>query len=433
MTVRPAHFVPVIVAPVIAATFLAMALSPVQAAGPDKREVVAHYADLALAVYEDSLAAAKQLRRAVDGLITRPGTVSHDAARKAWLSARVPYLQTEVYRFGNPVVDEWEGKVNSWPLDEGLIDYVDVSHYGSDREDNVMFVANVIANRHLTVGGKPIDAARIDEKLIRALHEIDDVEANVATGYHAIEFLLWGQDLNGTGPGAGARPWTDFSLSACTGGNCERRQIYLSMVTDLLVADLEEAVGFWRDGGAARESLISLPADQGIAVIITGMGSLSYGELAGERMQLGLMLHDPEEEQDCFSDNTHNSHFYDALGIRNVYTGRYVRTDGRVLVGPSLSDLTRAREPQLDEQMRANLGSSLDRLGRIKQAADSGEMAYDQMLGEDNASGNAMVQDAIDALVMQTRTLERVVAALALGSIAFQGSESLDNSKAVFQ
>jgi len=428
MIVRPAHTVPV-----IAATFLAMALSPGQAAGPDKREVVSHYADLGLAVYEDSLAAAKQLRRAVDGLITHPGTVSHDAARKAWLSARVPYLQTEVYRFGNPVVDEWEGKVNSWPLDEGLIDYVDVSHYGSDREDNVMFVANVIANRYLTVGGKRIDAARIDKTLIRALHEIDDVEANVATGYHAIEFLLWGQDLNGTGPGAGARPWTDFSLSACTGGNCERRQNYLSMVTDLLVADLEEAVGFWRDGGAGRESLISLPADQGIAVIITGMGSLSYGELAGERMQLGLMLHDPEEEQDCFSDNTHNAHFYDALGIRNAYTGRYVRTDGRVLAGPSLSDLTRARKPQLDEQMRANLDSSLDRLGRIKQVADSGEMSYDQMLGEDNASGNAMVQEAIDALVMQTRTLERVVAALELGSIAFQGSESLDKPKAVFQ
>ena len=27
------------------------------------------------------------------------------------------------------------------------------------------------------------------------LHEIGGNEANVATGYHAIEFLLWGQDL----------------------------------------------------------------------------------------------------------------------------------------------------------------------------------------------------------------------------------------------
>ena len=60
---------------------------------------------------------------------------------------------------------------------------------------------------------------------------------------------------------------------------------------------------------------------------MTGLGSLSYGELAGERMKLGLMIHDPEEEHDCFSDNTHASHFFDALGIRNVYLGTYRRVD----------------------------------------------------------------------------------------------------------
>jgi len=417
----------------MAAILLVTALSPVHAAGPDKRAVVAHYAELALAKYEDSLVTAERLRNAVDALLALPGPDSHAAAKAAWRWARVPYQQTEVYRFGNAAVDEWEGKVNAWPLDEGLIDYVDVSRYGSDSEENALFAANVIANRRLQLGGERVDAARIDKKLIRALHEIDGVEANVATGYHAIEFLLWGQDLNGTGPGAGERPWTDFSLSECSGGNCDRRRAYLSMVTDLLIDDLEEMVGLWRQGGAARESLMSLPADQGIAVIVTGMGSLSYGELAGERMQLGLMLHDPEEEHDCFSDNTHDSHFYDALGIRDVYVGRYVRIDGRVLTGPSLSDLIRARAAVLDERMRASLDRTLASLGRIKQAADSGEMAYDQMLGEDNARGNAMVQEAIDALVVQTRALERVVAALEIGAISFESSDSLDNPKAVFQ
>lgn len=42
--------------------------------------------------------------------------------------------------------------------------------------------------------------------LAEELHMLDGVQANVATGYHAIEFLLWGQDLNGTNPGAGNRP-----------------------------------------------------------------------------------------------------------------------------------------------------------------------------------------------------------------------------------
>src|SRR5690606_27371691 len=133
----------------------------------------------------------------------RPDAGTLAAAREAWIAARVPYMQTEVYRFGNPVVDAWEGRVNAWPLDEGLIDYVDAS-YGQDSDANAWYTANVIANPHLHVGGRPIDASKITPQLLaKELHEIGGIEANVATGYHAIEFLLWGQDLNGTGPGAG--------------------------------------------------------------------------------------------------------------------------------------------------------------------------------------------------------------------------------------
>jgi len=412
---------------------LTLAAAAVFAAGPDKGAVVEHYADVALAEYEDSLITAQRLRAAVEGLLTLPSAATHAAAKDAWRYARVPYQQTEAYRFGNAAVDEWEGKVNAWPLDEGLIDYVEVAVYGSENDENMLFVANVIANPQLRLGGRRIDASRIDKRLIRSLHEIDDVEANVATGYHAIEFLLWGQDLNGTGPGAGARPWTDFSLDACTGGHCDRRRAYLGMVTDLLVEDLEEMVAAWGPGGAASEALLSLSDDQGLAVILTGMGSLSYGELAGERMQLGLMLHDPEEEHDCFSDNTHNSHYYDAMGIRNVYLGTYVRIDGRIVAGPSLSELVRAHDAELDAQMRAELDATMMRLARVKRAADSGEMAYDQMIGEGNREGNRMVQAAIDALVAQTRSIERVVAALELVTIDFEGSDSLDNPQAVFQ
>ena len=72
------------------------------------------------------------------------------------------------------------------------------------------------------------------------LHEADGVESNVATGYHAIEFLLWGQDLNGHGDGAGNRPASDFATgAACTGGNCDRRGAYLRAATELLVSHLD--------------------------------------------------------------------------------------------------------------------------------------------------------------------------------------------------
>ena len=106
------------------------------------------------------------------------------------------------YRFGNAIVDDWEGKVNAWPLDEGLIDYVDVGIYGEASDENPLHSANVIASETIVIGAETIDASTIDTALIsEQLHEVGAIEANVATGYHAIEFLLWGQDLNGTWSG----------------------------------------------------------------------------------------------------------------------------------------------------------------------------------------------------------------------------------------
>ena len=392
------------------------------------------YVDIAHAAYEDSLIGARKMQQALGAFLDAPSADTLEQARNAWVEARVPYQQTEVYRFGNPVVDEWEGKVNAWPLDEGLIDYVDADAYGSESEENTFYAANVIANPALTVAGRTIDAGAIDADLLRSLHEVDEVEANVATGYHAIEFLLWGQDLNGTGPGAGQRPATDFMPGAdCTGGHCERRRAYLVAATDLLIADLEEIVAAWGPGGEGRATLDALPATGQVAVMLNGMGSLSYGELAGERMQLGLMLHDPEEEHDCFSDNTHNSHYDDARGIYNVYHGRYTRIDGSVVEGPSLAALVRAAAPDVDAEMRTRLDATAAAMQRLKDTADSGAMAYDQMLGESNPEGNAIVQEAVDALKAQTRAIEQAAVALGVESLEIEGSDSLDDPGAVFK
>ena len=392
------------------------------------------YVDIAHAAYEDSLIGARKMQQAIGAFLDAPSAGTLERARQAWIEARVPYQQTEVYRFGNPVVDEWEGKVNAWPLDEGLIDYVDAAAYGAESEENTFYTANVVANPTLTVAGRTIDAGAIDADLLRSLHEVDEVEANVATGYHAIEFLLWGQDLNGTGPGAGQRPATDFMPGAdCTGGHCERRRAYLMAATELLIADLEEIVAAWGPGGEGRATLDALPATGQIAVMLNGMGSLSYGELAGERMQLGLMLHDPEEEHDCFSDNTHNSHYDDARGIYNVYHGRYTRIDGSVVEGPSLAALVRAAAPDVDAEMRTRLDATAAAMQRLKDTADSGAMAYDQMLGESNPEGNAIVQEAVDALKAQTRTIEQAAVALGVESLEIEGSDSLDDPEAVFK
>ncbi len=395
----------------------------VQAATP--KAVLEHYADLAHAKYSDALETARTLRSRVDALIAEPTERHLAAAREAWIAARHPYQQTEAYRFGNPIVDAWEGKVNAWPLDEGLIDYVAAS-YGGESDENRYYTANVIANPTLMLSGRKIDAREISPALLaETLHEVDEIEANVATGYHAIEFLLWGQDLNGTGPGAGSRPASDYDPDNCSWGNCDRRADYLEAATDLLISDLEWMTRQWAAGGDARKAVTAGDPKAGLATIFAGMGSLSYGELAGERMKLGLMLHDPEEEHDCFSDNTHWSHYNDVLGIRNVYTGTYTRVDGSRLSGPSLADLVAARDPAADEALRDRLDATLAKMQVLVDSAQSGE-AYDQLIAEGNETGNAKVMAAIEALLEQTRAIEHAVGVMGLDAIAFEGSDSLD-------
>lgn len=393
--------------------------------------VVSHYADIALAKFEDSLTTGQTLDAVIQAFIANPTEETLTNAKTAWLASRVPYQQTEVYRFGNAIVDDWEGRVNAWPLDEGLIDYVDTG-YGTESDENNLYTANVIANAKISINGEMVDATNITpEFLSGTLQEAGSVEANVATGYHAIEFLLWGQDLNGNGPGAGARPATDYNHENCTNGNCDRRAEYLSSASKLLIADLEEMVGNWTTKGAARLALTEQDANAGISTILTGMGSLSYGELAGERMKLGLLLHDPEEEHDCFSDNTHNSHLYDAVGIQNVYLGTYTRIDGTLLEGPSLVELATHKDEAIAAELTGKLAGTIDAMNVM--AARAATEAYDQMIGEGNTEGNAIVQAAIDGLIDQTKSIERVITSLELGTIELEGSDSLDKPNSVFQ
>lgn len=418
---------------VLAVTLAAASLgglpADARAAAVDARAVIANYQAIAHAMYQDAHAGAVALEQAVDALVETPSANTLQAARKAWIDARPAYQQTEGLRFGNAIVDDWEGRVNAWPLDEGLIDYVDAG-YGTEAPHNPLYAANVIAGGKVRVGATMVDASTIDRKLIASLHEAQAVEANVSIGYHAVEFLLWGQDLNGTGPGAGNRPHTDFDPASCTHGNCDRRAAYLVAATELLVDDLAEMVANWAPGGAARAELEAKGTEGALATILTGLGNLSYGELAGERMKLSLILHDPEEEHDCFSDNTHNSHYYDQIGMAALATGRYVRTSGEAVEGPGILDLADGKDNTAADELRRALEATTARMQVLKDTADGGRMAYDQMIGEGNEAGNRIVQAAIDALVVQTRAIERVVAALGL-QIQIEGSDSLDDPAAV--
>jgi len=381
------------------------------------RAVLANYADIAFATFSDALDTAKKLQTAVNAFLDKPSAATQQAAKDAWIAARVPYMQAEVFRFGNTFVDEWEGQVNSWPLDEGLIDYV--AEGTAVEQGNPAGFANIIANTKIQVGEDEIDITDITGEALAELNELAGSEANVATGYHAIEFLLWGQDLHEFGPGAGERPWTDYLVGeGATGGHNERRRTYLREVTDLLVKDLEWMSGQWQAGvkDNYRATLESEPVADGLRKILFGMGSLSLGELAGERMKVALEAHSTEDEHDCFSDNTHNSHFYNGLGIRNVYLGQYKRVDGRTVSGASLSSLVGKADASADKALKDALDQTQQKLQVMVDKANSGEH-FDQLIAPENEAGNQVVRDAINALVAQTRAIEKAASAIGVSDL----------------
>ena len=272
------------------------------------------YADMAHAAYKDSLETAKLLQTAVNTYVDTPTQANLDAAKAAYKAARQPYSQAEVFRFDEGFVtaddkralgsvDGWEGQVNAWPLDEALIDYVSDSYEGEYNSQD-----NIINSKSITVGSIKQDTSTITPDLLAEMNEIGGSEANVTTGYHAIEFLLWGQDTNGVGEGAGNRPVSDYITTEgeCTSGDttntdasiCERRGQYLKAVTQLLINDLTAMEAQWQPDSenTLRSDMMARKDKNGLRQIMYQMGSLALGELASERIQVAFVTGSTEDE-----------------------------------------------------------------------------------------------------------------------------------------
>ncbi len=398
------------------ATSLVVA-SHASVAAVNEKQVVTHYADLAHAVFADAHLTAVELDKKIDQFLQSPSAKSFEDVKQAWIDSRVPYQQTEVFRFGNAVVDDWEGQLNAWPLDEGLIDYVAADYQHELGNEGAL--ANIVANKELKVGSQTVDASTITPELIADLNEIGGSEANVASGYHAIEFLLWGQDLNGTSAGAGQRAYTDFVIGdECTNGNCDRRGSYLKASAELLIQDLEWMEKQWsaEESGNYRAELLAEDSINGLRKMLFGMGSLSLGELAGERMKVALEANSTEDEHDCFSDNTHNSHYYNEQGIYNVYTGLYKKEDGTLLSGPSLHDLVEQKDPKAAKAIQNQFDMTRAQVGALVTSAEQGQH-FDQLIASGNASGNALVNETIIALVQQTAAIEQAAGVIGITSL----------------
>ena len=348
----------------------------------DARPVVENYAAIVHTNYEEIVTTAEALKTAIDTFVATPSQANLDLARTAWLDARTPYGQSESYRFyGGPIDDDDgpEGRINGWPLDENYIDYVEGSA-----------MAGII--------NRPADFPQITKQVIADNNEIGG-EKNLSAGYHAIEFLLWGQDLNADGPGN--RPYTDYVNGGTgTAANQDRRGQYLTLVTELLIEDLHSVEEQWEPGEAgtyAAELLAGAP-EAALSKMLTGMGSLSGAELSRERMNNALQEQDQEEEHSCFSDNTLADLLGNALAVENVYLGRYGAVDG-----PGIDELVRARDAALDTKLKGQLTEAIAAIEAIPGTFDQA------ILGAD---GQAKVQTAIDALKAVTDTLVEVATLL---------------------
>ena len=311
-----------------------------------RSEVLETYASIVYASYEDSFLAAQALQEAIEDLVADPSAATLQQARTAWLAAREPYGQTEAYRFyGGPIdaVGGPEPLMNAWPLDEAYVDYVQ----GAPESG--------IINR-------PEDHPVLDRALLVSLNESGS-EENISTGFHAIEFLLWGQDLAADGPGD--RKYTDYVPGAAP--NAERRASYLSIATQLLVEQLGGLVEDWAPDRPDnyRAELARIPSGEGTRRILVGIGVLSKSELAGQRMFTPYDNQNQEDEHSCFSDNTHRDILANARAITNVLSGTYRRTDGRLVTGPGVALLIDRAGPALGEEVRTLADRSVEAVEAI--------------------------------------------------------------------
>ena len=399
-----------------------------------RTDVVTTNANIAYASYSDSWVLAIELQGKIDDLVAAPSQETFDAAKDAWLAVNAPYGQTEVYRFRVGPIDALlpdgslgvegdgpEGAINAWPLGEALVDYVATAVDGDEGSDSgnppTGVTGNIISDTTFT----------LSKANIRDNNELDDDERNLTTGFHVIEFLLWGQDLNadlsGTGTRdatGGQRPFSDYQTGAsCTSGIgtssasviCERRGQYLQLAAEILVEDLKTLVDAWNPNGTGNHyANFVAGGDVSLAKILEGMGRLGFGELAGERMNIALLTNSQEDEHSCFSDNTHRDIVTNAQGIVNSYFGEYTRIDGSTVDGAGIDDLLISEGfTETANAFRAALETTMIRISTIDDMAKAG-MPFDTQIqlgiNEPNIAGS------IQALSAQTDILETVISDL---------------------
>lgn len=365
------------------------------AAPKDTRsEILTTYANIALVNYTDALNDAKALQNAIKIFSQNPTEENLKKAKEAWLVSRESYGTTEVFRLSQGPIDAeegWvaktygarEGQINPWPLDENMIDYT-IDADGKKTSGNI-----IDTKGKFNPGGEKPSTIDVTNITVEALSDLNENggEANVATGYHAIEFLLWGQDQDygnfmddKVTPGAmvaGQRPLSDYTTDALA----SRRIAYLTAAAQKLTMDLETVTKAWskeissncaKDAmGCYRGALLgelkgkdakkNIPVKVALKDIISGMGVFIKSELANERIAVAVLTPSEEDEHSCFSDNTHRDIAQNYAGFKNILTGEY-----KGVKGVSLYD---GVDVQTKEEMHKLMSSIEAKIAKIDEVA----------------------------------------------------------------
>jgi putative iron-regulated protein len=344
-------------------------------------DVVKHHAALLEANYRDVVSRLESLKRSVDGFVAAPSAAGLEGARQAWLEARPSYGECEVSRFYGGPLDQAQGSMNEWPIDENFIDYTAGNPSGGIIND-------------------PRSYPQITPQVLAAATGRGGVE-NLATGYHAIEFLLWGQRPDPLG-GPGQRPYTDY-LDGGTASYQDRRRTYLAVAAQMLLDDMRSVLSQWdlSDAQSYGSAFVAAPPDESLAKIYRGFSQMAISELLYERIYDPFITRDRKDEESCFSESTQVDLVANALGVENVYLGRY-----HALTGPSLTDLIQAEDPALDAEMRRLLAE-------VRSAIDAIPPPFDHaVLSPPGSPPHAKVQAAIDVFAPLQGVLTRGAQAL---------------------
>ena len=145
-----------------------------------------------------------------------------------------------------------------------------------------------------------------------------------------------------------------------------------------------------------RAQFVSKDIDEVITNIITGIGEMSRGELAGERMTVAYEERSQEDEHSCFSDNTTADILANAMGVQRVYLGEYGDVSGT-----GIKDLI----AEQDEELAQSLAEEINRSVALARSIPA---PFDSLLRQgmsDSDPGRRAVLDAIVALENQTDTI----------------------------